>query len=187
MKPAILVIFVHPYPRRSRVNRAMIEAVRDLPHVAVHDLYETYPDFNIDVSYEQALLRRHEVIVCQHPMYWYSAPALFKEWLDVVLEFGFAYGPTGTALHGKDWVPAISTGNAADTYGPEARNRFTIAELLRPFEQTAHLCGMIYRPPFLIQGVYQADAGQIARCADKYREFLDHYPRPPAAPNLVAP
>jgi glutathione-regulated potassium-efflux system ancillary protein KefG len=182
MKPAILIIFVHPYPRKSRVNRAMIEAVKDLSHITVHDLYESYPDFNIDVRYEQALLLRHQVLVVQHPMYWYSCPALLKEWQDVVLEYGFAYGPTGTALQGKEWVQVISMGNPANTYRREGRNRFTVEEFLRPFEQTAHLCGMIYRTPFLVQGVFQVSPGQVAHYAGNYRDFLDNYPLQSMAP-----
>ena len=183
MKPTLLVLFTHPYPRKSRVNRAMIEAIRNLSHVTVHDLYEAYPNFNIDVKYEQALLLHHQVLIVQHPMYWYSGPALLKEWQDVVLEYEFAYGPTGTALHGKEWVQAISTGNAADTYWYEGRNRFTVEEFLRPFEQTARLCGMIYRPPFLVQGVHQVSPEQIAHYAEQYRDFLDNYTLHQAAPN----
>ena len=60
--------------------------------VRLHDLYEAYPDFLIDVEAEQALLLEHDVIVFQHPVYWYSSPAILKEWQDLVLEHGFAYG-----------------------------------------------------------------------------------------------
>lgn len=63
-----------------------------LSNVTVHDLYAHYPDFFIDIPREQALLREHEVIVFQHPLYTYSCPALLKEWLDRVLSRGFASG-----------------------------------------------------------------------------------------------
>jgi len=46
-----------------------MEGVRDMEGVLVHDLYEAYPDFDIDVSYEQDLLREHDVIVFHHPVY----------------------------------------------------------------------------------------------------------------------
>ena len=92
----------------------------------MHDLYEAYPDFDIDVRREQELLAAHEVIVLQHPFYWYSAPALLKEWQDLVLEHGWAYGSGGTALRGKALLSAPSrpagarrpTGRTASTASP---------------------------------------------------------------------
>ena len=41
------------------------------------------------------------MIVFQHPVYWYSSPAILKEYQDLVLEYGFAYGHDGHALDGK--------------------------------------------------------------------------------------
>ena len=86
MPRRVLILYAHPMPRKSRANRALAEAVRGLEGVTFHDLYEAYPDFFIDVAREKALLVEHDVIVLQHPFYWYSAPALVKEWLDLVLE-----------------------------------------------------------------------------------------------------
>ena len=137
----ILVIFAHPNRSQSRVNQAMRAAIEDLPQVTVVDLYEEYPDFLIDVKREQARLVEHQLLVFQHPFYWYSCPPLLKEWLDVVLEQGFAYGDGGTALKGLDFMQVISTGAPAEAYQPHAYHQFTITDLLRPFEATALLCG----------------------------------------------
>jgi len=46
------------------------------------------------------------MIVFHHPFYWYSSPAILKEWQDLVLEYGFAYGHEGTALRGKKSLSA---------------------------------------------------------------------------------
>ncbi|MFI1921440.1 MULTISPECIES: NAD(P)H-dependent oxidoreductase [unclassified Streptomyces] len=46
-----------------------MDAVRDLAHVTVHDLYATYPDFRIDAEAERALPAEHDVIVFQHPVF----------------------------------------------------------------------------------------------------------------------
>src|SRR5215470_14009042 len=92
---SVLVLFAHPAYHRSRANRAMADAVRELEGVTFHDLYEAYPDLLIDVGFEQEQLRRHEVVVCQHPFYWYSSPSIVKEWLDLVLTHGWAYGDKG--------------------------------------------------------------------------------------------
>jgi glutathione-regulated potassium-efflux system ancillary protein KefG len=146
----VLVLFAHPVLERSRVNRRLVDALRDLRGVTIHDLYEAYPTLAIDVAREQALLLEHDAIVLQHPFYWYSSPAILKEWQDLVLEHGWAYGSGGTHLRGKVMLSAISTGGPASAYRPEGYNRFTMRELLAPFDQTAHLCGMRYLAPFVV-------------------------------------
>ena len=55
----IRVLFAHPVLERSRVNRRLIEAIRGLDGVMVHDLYEAYPTFGINVRREQQLLTNH--------------------------------------------------------------------------------------------------------------------------------
>lgn len=152
MSPArkVLILFAHPALQKSHVNLRLGRAARALNGVTFHDLYEEYPDFSIDVEKEQRLLETHDVIVFQHPFYWYSCPALLKEWMDLVLEYGYAYGPRGTRLKGKLFLSAISTGGARAAYSREGQNHFTIEELLSPFEQTARLCQMRWLPPFVV-------------------------------------
>ncbi|MFQ3619101.1 MAG: NAD(P)H-dependent oxidoreductase [Cyanobacteriota bacterium] len=169
----ILILFAHPALEKSRVNRQLIRAVQGLDSITLHDLYEQYPSFHIDVKLEQDLLRSHDIIVFQHPFYWYSSPALLKEWQDLVLEYGFAYGQGGTALRGKKFLSAITTGGSEKAYCRQGHNYFTIRELLTPFEQTARLCGMEYLPPFVITGTHQLrEANQIAPHAEAYRMAL---------------
>lgn len=187
VRPQILVLFAHPYPHASKINRAMADAVRDLPHVTMHDLYEAYPDFHVDVRREQALLLAHDVVVMQHPFYWYSCPALLKEWMDAVLEYGWAYGTGGSALHGKELVQAVSTGGPDHAYREEGYNRYSMADLLRPFERSAALCGMTYRQPFLFQGVRLKTAEEVASHAAAYRGWLESYPHPKDCPACEQP
>ena len=97
----ILVLFAHPRVDRSEVNVVLAQAARRVEGVTVVDLYAEYPTFEIDVEREQQRLLAHRVVVFQHPVYWYSCPALLKEWQDLVLEHGFAYGAEGRALEGK--------------------------------------------------------------------------------------
>lgn len=148
----ILILLAHPSLDRSEVNRPMVDAVRGLFGVTLVDLYAEYPDFQIDIDREQARLLAHDVIVFQHPLYWYSTPAILKEWQDLVLEHGFAYGSEGTALHGKIFFNALTAGGLEAAYRAEGYNHFTIRELLHPIEQTAMLCGMAYLPPFALFG-----------------------------------
>jgi putative NADPH-quinone reductase len=146
------VLLAHPSIDRSEVNSPLADAARDVEGVNLVDLYAEYPDFQIDIDREQERLLDHDVIVFQHPLYWYSTPAILKEWQDLVLEHGFAYGSKGTALHGKILLNAISAGGAEAAYRSEGYNHFTLRELLHPLEQTALLCGMIYLAPFALFG-----------------------------------
>jgi len=152
----ILVLFAHPSLERSEVNRDMAKAVTELNGITLVDLYAEYPDFQIDIDREQQRLLEHDVIVFQHPLYWYSTPAILKEWQDLVLEHGFAYGSKGTALHGKIFFNTLTAGGIEAAYQAEGYNHFTIRELLHPIEQTAQLCGMIYLPPFALFGARTA-------------------------------
>lgn len=94
----VLLLYAHPESQDSVANRVLLKPATQLSNVTVHDLYAHYPDFFIDIPREQALLREHEVIVFQHPLYTYSCPALLKEWLDRVLSRGFASGHVPDAL-----------------------------------------------------------------------------------------
>lgn len=165
----VLVLFAHPAYEKSRINRRLLDAIRDLEGVTIHDLYEAYPDFQIDVTAEQQRLVAHDVIVLQHPFYWYSAPALVKEYLDLVLEHGFAYGAAGRSLEGKVMINATTTGGPEAAYQVGGRNRFTMRHLLAPFDQTAYLCRMTYLAPFVVHGALRLD--DDAGCSPARRQY----------------
>jgi glutathione-regulated potassium-efflux system ancillary protein KefG len=168
----ILIIFAHPKMSDSIVQTKMLGAVRNLDGVTIHDIYATYPNFLIDVDHEQELLLEHDLVVLQHPFYWYSAPAIIKEWLDLVLEHDWAYGAKGTKLHGKFMMQAISTGGPEHFYKPQGKNRFEIRELLNPFNQTAYLCGMAYLEPFAIFVGRRIPAADLSQQVQKYRDLI---------------
>lgn len=170
----VLVLFAHPVLERSRVNRRLLEAIRELDGVRVHDLYEEYPTLAIDVRREQALLLEHDVIVFQHPFYWYSAPAILKEWQDLVLEHGWAYGVGGTNLRGKLTLNVITTGGPAHAYQKDGYNRFSVRELLSPWDQTAHLCGMRFLAPFAVHAALKvATEADVAANRSNYVRLLE--------------
>lgn len=167
----VLLLFAHPALEKSRVNRPLADVAR-ASGVTFHDLYEAYPDFDVDVGAEQQRLLDHDVLVFQHPFYWYQPPALVKQWLDLVLEHGWAYGTGGTALRGKRWLHAITTGGREAAYAREGFNRFSVRELLAPLEQTARLCGAEFLAPFVVHGTHRLDADGIAAAAREYGALL---------------
>lgn len=171
--PRVLILFAHPSLHRSEVNRHLLEASKGHEQVTVVDLYREYPTFLIDIECEQQRLRDHDIVVFMFPLYWYSTPAILKEWQDLVLEYGFAYGPGGTALHGKQFMCALSAGGAEKAYHAEGYNHFTIRELLQPLEQTASLTGMQYLPPFALFGARTAtEEGRLNDHIVKWQQLL---------------
>lgn len=168
----ILILFAHPALEKSRVHTCLLKRARNLGGITVHDLYEHYPDFDIDVREEQRLLLRHDIIIMQHPFYWYSTPAIIKQWEDLVLEHAWAYGSKGKMLTGKRLLNAISCGGRRQAYQPDGLNRFTVRQLLWPIEQTARLCNMIYLPPFVIHGTHRLNEADIELYGLQYEQLL---------------
>ena len=168
-----LVLVFHPNISESRVNKALGAAAESLGgNITVRYMYDLYPDFNIDVATEQAALLGADRIVLQYPMYWLSCPPLLKKWLDDVLTFGWAYGSTGTALHGKELLLAVSVGGAGSAYGREGAHIYTIHEFLRPMQGTSRVIGTKYAVPFLSVGALEITDEAIARRAQDYAAVL---------------
>ena len=168
----VLVNLFHPHFERSVVNRAWADRLANQPGITLRNLYALYPDGKIDVAAEQQALAEHDRLVFQHPFYWYSTPPLMKQWLDDVLTYGWAYGPGGNALAGKEWLSAISTGGPADSYQAGGYNRFSMSELLKPLVQTASLLQTVFLPPFIFHGAVVADSEAVRASADALLDYI---------------
>lgn len=179
MPNRILILFAHPLFEKSNANMAMVQHIPVSENITFHDLYEEYPDFDIDVKREQELLSKHDIIIWHHPMYWYSCPPLMKQWIDMVLEHGWAYGKKGLALKDKIIFQAITTGGNKENYCETGRDRYSIPDLLEPFNQTAKVCNMEYLPPFVVHGTHNMTEdgyqqhGQVYNALLRYLESND--------------
>ncbi len=177
----LLLVHAHPDTPPSRVNAALLAAARTVPGVTAHALYDAYPHFFVDARREQALVEAHDAVVFQHPMYWYSVPPLLKQWFDTVLAEGWAYGHGATATVGKTWAHALTTAGSAASYArsrapdedPDGRaNLYGLDDYVKPWRQSARLCGMRWCAPFTVHGAEALDdAGLAAACA-RYRDWL---------------
>ncbi len=177
MPNKILILFAHPLFEKSNANNALVNSIPNSPNITFHDLYQEYPQFDIDIKREQELLLLHDIIIWHHPMYWYSCPPVLKQWIDLVLEHGWAYGRQGRALKGKLLLQAITTGGRKENYCSSGKDRFTIAQLLEPFCQTAKVCNMTYLPPFVVHGTHSMDDEGYRKYANLYSlalEFLEN-------------
>lgn len=150
-----LVIVAHPNLTESRANAARLAEIKDLDNVTVHDLYQTYPDFNIDVAREHQLLREHDTIVLQFPVYWYNVTSILKAWFDAVLVHGFAFTFDGSAsaLSGKKAWLAVTVGSTQETYAAEGLARRSLDEYLAPVTQTLEFCQLDYQGVHAVYGM----------------------------------
>ena len=182
----ICVIHAHPYPSRSRVNRALAEALAKLPGVDLRSLYALYPDFDIDVAAEQEALARAQLVVWMHPLYWYSVPSLLKHWFDKVLEFGWAYGDGVGALRGKSclWVP-IAGGSEA-TFESGGLHGHPFASFAPPIEQTARFCGMRWEPPHVVYEADDADEVRLSQLVTNLTQRLARWRMPAGAAGEIS-
>lgn len=151
-----LVVLAHPHVANSSTVAFFKTAVEDEANVTWHELV---PPFNLEREHQ--LLSSADRIIFQFPLYWYSAPAILKQWLDVV------WNTTLTSNHlvkGRELGIVVTAAHAAGAFQPGASQQFTIAELLRPYQALAHATGMKYLPPFPVY--------QFAQQSDEDRQLL---------------
>lgn len=168
-----LLVFAHPYPERSFANRALLRRAREVEGVTVHSLYEEYPDFDVDVAREQAALTRADLVIWQHPIYWYSVPGLLKHWFDKVLARGWAYGADGNALRGKRCLWVATTGGDEAAYGNGGMHERPFVDFTPVVEQTARFCGMQWLEPFVVHGAPKRRPADLDALGDAYQTRLE--------------
>jgi glutathione-regulated potassium-efflux system ancillary protein KefG len=166
-----LVIVAHPDLKKSRINRTWHQKLLE-NDIATYNLYDKYPNEEINVEEEHERMEQVDRIVLQFPFYWYSSPALLKKWIDTVMTFGWAYGQDGNALQGKELLLAISTGGPAEAYSAEGYNKYPINDLLLPFRAMANLTKMNYVDPFVVSGVRTLSEEELATVSDDYLERI---------------
>lgn len=172
MTKKVLVILAHPHLKQSVANRQIAEVLKNTPQVTLHNLYDNYPYFHIDVKKEQTLLKQHDVIVFQHPFFWYNMPPLLKLWMDEVLTMGFAYGAKGDHLKNKKFLLSITTGSEQSAYHENGHHKFDIENFLYGYKQTCQLCQMLWQTPMVLFGSRKTSTEDILSHARKIKTTI---------------
>jgi len=132
-----LIILAHPDFEKSIVNKAYLTALKEKSSdITVNDLYKLYPDWKFNVKAEQQLLLDHDRIIFQFPVYWFNMTTLLKKWLDDILLFGWAYGPSGDKMKGKEIGISATAGAPLEVYQP-----FDLPKALSSFEIMTNFMG----------------------------------------------
>lgn len=108
------------------------------------NLSSTLDNGTFDVPTHQSMVENAEAITLHFPLYWYSAPALVKQWLDELLTPGWAFPLEQSKLKGKKLLLSVTTGAPLSSYTPDGSNGIALNHVLVPFERTAHYCGMVW-------------------------------------------
>lgn len=170
---SLIVYYAHPGHKFSHANKALASVASAIDGIGFVDLYSDYPRFDIDPDVEQQRLLDHDVVLFQFPLFWYSTPSILKEWQDLVLEHGFAYGAGGDKLAGKRMLLAVTGAGPEDAYSPGGYQHYPIREFLRPLEQTARLCGMHFSAPYVLYDALKAPGdGRLDQHVAGYEKLL---------------
>ncbi|MBC2063473.1 NAD(P)H-dependent oxidoreductase [Listeria marthii] len=173
-----LVIIAHPNIENSRVNKVWKEALlKNTADVQIHELYQAYPNWDINVAFEQQQLQNYDKVIIQFPFYWYSYPPLLKKWFDDVFSHGWAYGSKGDKMADKKLALAISIGDKQYNYQENAPIGYSLETLLTPFRATINHIKADYRGAHTIFGSsFEVTDEEIAENAEVYaREFMNTF------------
>lgn len=124
-----LLLFSHTYWEQSKVNKALLESAKTLSNISIHNLNTTYPDGDIHLQSELELLKKADRIVCQFPLFWFSTPAIMKEWQDKVLSH-IHYSDNPRALEHKKFSIITTAGGEASSY--DGHHGYSLDTLLSP-------------------------------------------------------
>ncbi len=166
-----LIIVSHPTLADSNAQRFLWESL-PAEGATWHHLESVYPDGQIDCEAEQQQLLQYDRIIFQFPFYWYSSPALLKQWQDAVLTEGFAYGPDGGRLAGKEFGLVLALGVNEREYQAGGKEGFTISELTRPYQAMATKCGMVYLPPLVVSQFDYLNENKRKELLIGYQQYL---------------
>lgn len=135
---------------RTRLRSDFFDVQAEQRHAAGHG---SLPN---DVAREIDRVEAADLIVFQFPIWWFSAPAMMKGWVERVLVYGRTYTSAARYdrghLRGRRALASVTTGGAETTFAFNGRNG-DIDLLLWPFHMSLHYVGLDVLPPFTAFGI----------------------------------
>lgn len=165
----ISIVLAHPNINESRANKELLDSVKEMDYVTVYNVYEDFPELYDPEIWSQIMLES-SALIFQFPLYWMSAPYKLKKWQDEV----FTYLSQTPMVMGKPLMVVTTTGSGKDSFRSGGRNRFTIDELLRPYQASALNAGMKWETPIVVYEIGSEDTGRnLSQAAILYKEKLE--------------
>lgn len=142
---------------------------------AAHENGTTAPDLKT----EQDKLDRADVVFFQFPLWWYSAPAIMKGWLERVLSMGYAYGAGRMfdqgGLGGTKAMLSFTTHGVESSYAEDGWHG-PITDVLTPLHQGLRFVGFEILPPHVAYNVQRCSDDERAAVIDSLRNHLANLP-----------
>lgn len=159
----IVVLLAHPNFGASKANRALIDEIKNIKGVKIIDIYAA----PFTAEYYAQEITKADIIIFQFPFYWASAPSQLKKWCDEIF-MAFA-----AQVKDKKLMVATTTGSEYEAYRSGGRNRYTMDELLRPYQLLANHSGMQWLTPYVLYGASLPDAPKtVAQGAKDYKKLI---------------
>lgn len=133
-----------------------------------------------DIAAEQEKIRRSDAVILHFPMWWFSAPAILKGWIDRVFTSGFAYGHQVAPPYGEDAPLAGRRALLSVTYGARERSfsargiHGRLTDVLHPLQHGLfRFTGMTPLEPFTVPEANSLPAERFAEAREEYAHRLD--------------
>ncbi|MWA09094.1 NAD(P)H-dependent oxidoreductase [Streptomyces sp. BA2] len=148
-------------------------------HVMAASERDTLADrLSPDIAAEQEKVRRADAVILQFPMWWFSAPAILKGWIDRVFTSGFGYGPAlpppygEGALAGRRALVSVTVGARESSFS-ERGIHGRLAEVLHPVQHGLFwFTGMAPLEPFAVYAANELPEDQFAAAKREYARRL---------------
>ncbi|WP_153112088.1 NAD(P)H-dependent oxidoreductase [Propionivibrio limicola] len=172
-----LVIVSHPYPEQSLTIKALQAVAEEGADVEVRNLEALYGSdlSSFDVAAEQQAHQGVDRVVYLFPVHWFNLTPMLKAYLNQVWAYGWAFGPNGTALKGKEMLVVVTAGAAEHTYSDAGLVQSAIDEVLTPMKASALYVGMRYAKPLAF---FEAMAASTEKLADFSTAFMNSLAAP---------
>lgn len=169
-----LVIASHPYANRSTAIKALQKTADAMPGVVVRNLETLYGnDVNgFDVAAEQHAQEQVDRVVFLFPIHWFNLTPMLKAYLNEVWTYGWAFGPDGKALNGKEMQVVTTAGASEHMYSAEGLVHSTMDEVLTPMKASAYYVGMKYAKPLVFHDAMSLEAGAVAAMQKRFSDLL---------------
>ncbi|QCX53450.1 NAD(P)H-dependent oxidoreductase [Elizabethkingia sp. JS20170427COW] len=161
-----LVLFAHPYYEHSQTNARLIQAYQNCEHITFRDLYEDYPDFNIQAFKERKRMVVYDTLIFHFPLIWFGMPPLLKLWIDEVFDMKWiAENDIPNPLLGKKVHLVVTAGGSPHAFSDIGKYHYPLETFLAPLTQCIEISGMTLESSHFI---YNADNLS-------YPELEEHY------------
>ena len=169
-----LVIVSHPYAEQSHAIKALEHVAQISSDVTVRNLESLYGSdaTSFDVAAEQQAYAGVDRVVYLFPIHWFNLTPMLKAYLNQVWAYGWAFGPNGTALKGKEMQVVVTAGATEHTYSAEGLIQSSMDDVLTPMKASALYVGMTFAAPLAFYGAMGVGEDTLASFQHSFAQRL---------------